>query len=188
MRDAQAMAVRVDLPETATQRALRLFSHHDVAHGPFIISVGGHDDVETLHDALEGLVEVLLLQLQLQESAVHLVQKGHRLDALSNGLPQHCLCLHTHTCKANGREKSRDDQVRVWLQVKAISCCHGSYNYQTPANLLSDHVSCPILSLPVNRVCVCSHILNAVDTTPLSVPIAFPHRLDLPLTHESAMP
>ncbi len=34
-------------------------SHHDAAHGStLVLSVGGDDDVDVLHDALEGLVQL----------------------------------------------------------------------------------------------------------------------------------
>ena len=77
-----------------------LKTHEDEAHGSTVVfSVGGDDDVDGLNDTLEGLVQPLGLQLQLQQSAVHLVHHQHWLDALSNGLTQHRLSLHTDTCK-----------------------------------------------------------------------------------------
>lgn len=76
----------------------RQATYHDVAHGATLaLPIGGDDDVDVLHDALEGLIELLGLQLQLQQSPVHLVHHEHRLDALGDGLPQHGLCLHAHT-------------------------------------------------------------------------------------------
>ena len=72
-------------------------THHDVAHGSLLLlAVGADDDVDVLHDALEGLVEVLGLQLQLQQGAVHLVHHQDGLDPLGDGLAQHGLGLHTH--------------------------------------------------------------------------------------------
>ena len=92
--------------------AVRL-SYHDVAHGAALaLAIGGDNDVDVLYDALEGLVELLRLQLQLKQGPVHLVHHQHRLDALSNGLAQHRLCLHTHTCRP-----ARDDAAlaaREW--------------------------------------------------------------------------
>lgn len=41
--------------------------HHDVPHGPaLILSIGGDNDVDVLHDALKGLEERIWLQLQLK--------------------------------------------------------------------------------------------------------------------------
>lgn len=71
--------------------------NHDIAHGPTLaLAVGRDDDVDVLHDALEGLVELLGLQLQLQQGPVHLVHHQDGLDAFSDGLAQHSFCLHTH--------------------------------------------------------------------------------------------
>lgn len=75
-----------------------LNSHHDVTHGStLVLSVGGDDDVDVLHDTLEGLVQLLRLQLQLQKSTVHFVHHQDWLNALADGLSQHGLGLHAHT-------------------------------------------------------------------------------------------
>ena len=37
----------------------------DVAHWTVFISIGGDNHIDVLHDPLEGLVELFLLQLQL---------------------------------------------------------------------------------------------------------------------------
>ena len=41
-------------------------THHDVTHGSILVSVSGDDNVDGFYDALEGLVEVLLFQLELK--------------------------------------------------------------------------------------------------------------------------
>ena len=68
----------------------------DVAHRSALVAVGGDDDVDALDNALKGLEEILLLELELEESAVHLVHEEDGLDALGNGLTQHGLRLHAH--------------------------------------------------------------------------------------------
>ena len=80
----------------------------NVSHGTVLVIVGGHDDIETLHDPLEGLIEVLLLQLELQQSSVHLVEEGNWLDPLCYGLSENCLGLHAHTCRGGERERERE--------------------------------------------------------------------------------
>ena len=70
---------------------------HD-AHGAVVVTVGGDDDVDVLDDALEGLVELLLAELELEESTVHLVHEEDGADALGDGLAQHRLRLHAHAC------------------------------------------------------------------------------------------
>lgn len=72
--------------------------YHDVPHGSsLILSIGGDNDVDILHNALEGLEELIWLQLKLKQSSVHLVHHQDRFDALCDGLSQHCLSLHAHT-------------------------------------------------------------------------------------------
>ena len=42
--------------------------NHDIAHGPTLtLAIGRDYDVDVFHDALEGLVELLGFQLQLQQ-------------------------------------------------------------------------------------------------------------------------
>jgi len=38
----------------------------DEAHGAIVVAVGGDNDVDVLDDALEGLVELLLAELELE--------------------------------------------------------------------------------------------------------------------------
>ncbi len=46
---------------------------------------------------LEGLVEILLLELELKKGTVKLVHEENGLDALRDGLAKHGLSLHAHT-------------------------------------------------------------------------------------------
>ena len=86
--------------ETAAKSAVALGGVDlDVAHGAAVVRVGGDDDVDALGDAGKGLVEILLLQLEFEQRAVHLVHEEDGLDALGDGLPQHRLGLHAHTYK-----------------------------------------------------------------------------------------
>lgn len=62
-----------------------------------LVVVGGDDDVDGLDCALEGLVEVLLGHLQLEESAIDLVDDDDRLDTLGQRLAEHGLGLHADT-------------------------------------------------------------------------------------------
>merc|ERR1740128_1106050 len=71
--------------------------HTDDTHGSIVVSVGGNNNVDVLNDPLEGLVEILLLQLQLKESSVHLVHEEDGADTLGNSLSQYSLGLHAHT-------------------------------------------------------------------------------------------
>lgn len=69
----------------------------DVTHWSVIVSVGGNNNVDVFYDTLESLVELLRVQLQLQQSPVHLVHEQNRLDALGDGLPEHGFGLDAHT-------------------------------------------------------------------------------------------
>lgn len=95
-------------PQTPTYHRPQTPTHLDVPHGAILISVRCNDNIERLDNALECLVEVFLLQLQLQQGSVHLVHKTYRLDPLSNGLAKHCLCLYTYSCKR--KEKKENDR------------------------------------------------------------------------------
>jgi hypothetical protein len=61
-----------------------------------LVEVGGNDDVDGLDDTREVLVQILLLQLQFEESAVDLVDDDDGLDTLTKSLTQHRLGLHAH--------------------------------------------------------------------------------------------
>lgn len=62
-----------------------------------LVEVGGDDDVHGLDGSGEGLVQVLLLDLKLEESAVNLVDDNNGLDTLTESLSEHSLGLDTHT-------------------------------------------------------------------------------------------
>lgn len=77
--------------------------YHDVPHGsPLVLAIGGDNDIDIFHNTLEGLEELIWLQLQLQQGPVHLVHHENWFDALGDGLPENSLSLHAHTC--HGRQ------------------------------------------------------------------------------------
>ena len=82
--------------------------HADLAHGSLVVGVRGNDDVHVLNDTLESLVQSFLLQLELEQSAIHLVHEENGLDALTDGLAQDSLSLHAHS-----RDAIDDDQGTV---------------------------------------------------------------------------
>jgi hypothetical protein len=67
----------------------------DITEG--LVEVCGNDDVHGLDDTGEILVQVLLGELQLEKSAIDLVDDDNGLDTLTESLSQHSLGLHTHT-------------------------------------------------------------------------------------------
>ena len=71
----------------------------DNAHGTFIISIGGDDDIDVLDNLLEGQEQFFLFKLEFQEGTVHFVHEKDRLDTFSNGLPKYSLSLHADTWK-----------------------------------------------------------------------------------------
>lgn len=88
--------------------------HHYVPHwSTLILSVGGDDNVDVLHNTLKCLEKLIWLQLQLKQGAVHLVHHQNRLDAFGDGLPQYSLSLHTHTCQQRGAGEPKW-KVAVW--------------------------------------------------------------------------
>lgn len=62
-----------------------------------LVEVGGDDDVDGLDGTSEGLVEVLLGDLELEQSTVDLVDDTDGLDTLTQGLTQDSLGLDTDT-------------------------------------------------------------------------------------------
>ena len=62
-----------------------------------LIEVGGDDDVDGLDGTGEGLVEVLLGDLELEKSTVNLVDDQNGLDTLGQGLTEDSLGLDTDT-------------------------------------------------------------------------------------------
>lgn len=73
-----------------------------------LVVVGRDDDVDRLDGTGEGLVQVLLGDLQLKQSAVDLVDDTDRLNTLSQSLAQDGLGLDTDT-----RDTVDDDQGTV---------------------------------------------------------------------------
>lgn len=62
-----------------------------------LVEVGGDDDVDGLDGTREGLVQILLGDLELEKSTVDLVDDNDGLDALTKGLAEHSLGLHADT-------------------------------------------------------------------------------------------
>merc|ERR1719400_1013543 len=60
----------------------------------------------TFYNSLEGLIQLLLLELQLKESTVHLVHEEDGADTLGNGLPEHSLGLNADTRHTINNHKS----------------------------------------------------------------------------------
>lgn len=61
------------------------------------VGVGGDNDVDRLDGSAEGLVEILLFDLELEQSSVDLVDDKHGLDSLGQRLSQDGLGLDTDT-------------------------------------------------------------------------------------------
>ena len=62
-----------------------------------LVEVGGDDDVDGLDGTREVLVKVLLAELELEKSAVDLVDDKDGLDALTKSLTEHSLGLNADT-------------------------------------------------------------------------------------------
>lgn len=78
-----------------------------------LVEVGGDDDVDGLDGTGEGLVKILLRNLQLQESTINLVDDDNRLDTLTKSLSQDGLGLHAHTLNGvNDNERTIGDTER----------------------------------------------------------------------------
>jgi hypothetical protein len=67
----------------------------DITEG--LVEVGRDDDVDRLDGTGEGLVKILLGDLELEESTIDLVDDNNRLDALTESLAEHSLGLDAHT-------------------------------------------------------------------------------------------
>ena len=65
-----------------------------------LVVVGRDDDVDGLDGSVEGLVEVLLADLQLEKGSIDLVDDTDGLDSLGQSLTQDGLGLHTDTVNA----------------------------------------------------------------------------------------
>lgn len=72
--------------------------NHDITEN--LVVVGGDDDVDGLDGTLEGGVEILLGDLQLEKSTIDLVDDNNGLDALTQSLTQDSLGLDTDTVNA----------------------------------------------------------------------------------------
>lgn len=67
----------------------------DITKG--LVEVGGNDDVDGLDDTREVLVQILLGELELEKSAVDLVDDDNGLDTLTKSLAQDSLGLDADT-------------------------------------------------------------------------------------------
>ena len=82
--------------ETGTESDSTLVRVHlDITEG--LVEVGGDDDVDGLDCSGEGLVQVLLLDLKLEQSTVDLVDDNNGLNTLTKSLSEHSLGLDAHT-------------------------------------------------------------------------------------------
>ena len=68
----------------------------NLTHGSTIIRIRSNNDVNVLNNALESLVQLFRVQLQFQQSPVHLVHEQNGLDTFGDGLPEYGLGLDTH--------------------------------------------------------------------------------------------
>lgn len=67
----------------------------DVTEG--LVEVGGDNDVDGLDGTREGLVKILLLDLELEKSTINLVDDDNRLDTLTKSLTEDGLGLDADT-------------------------------------------------------------------------------------------
>lgn len=102
LADGESPAVKTGTESNGTLVGVDL----DVTKG--LVKVGGDDDVDGLNGTREGLVEVLLGDLQFEQSTVNLVDDQDGLDTLRQGLTQDGLSLDTDT-----RDTVDDDQGTV---------------------------------------------------------------------------
>ena len=70
------------------------------------IVVCGDDDIDGLNCSVEGLVEILLCDLQLEQSTIDLVDDNDGLDSLRQSLTQDSLGLDTDTVNAIDDDES----------------------------------------------------------------------------------
>ena len=88
----------------------------DVTEG--LVGVGRDDDVDRLDGSAEGLVQVLLGDLQLEQGSVDLVDDQDGLDSLGQRLSEHSLGLDTDSLdgvdddQGTVVERKRDDTTR----------------------------------------------------------------------------
>lgn len=74
-------------------------TYSNFAHGTVIVRVRRDDNVNVLDDTLEGLIQILAVELKLQQRAIHLVHEQNGLDTLSDCLAQYGFGLYTYTWK-----------------------------------------------------------------------------------------
>lgn len=88
-----------------------------------LVEIGGDDDVDGLDGSGEGLVQILLGDLELEKSTINLVDDNDGLNTLTESLSEHSLGLDTHTL--NG---VNDDEGTV-------SDTQGSGNFRREINV-----------------------------------------------------
>lgn len=71
--------------------------NHNVAHRTSIFAICRNNNIDIFYDPLERLVQLLGLQLEGQQSKVHLVHKEDWLDSFTDGLAQYGFRLYTDT-------------------------------------------------------------------------------------------
>jgi hypothetical protein len=91
LADSEAPAVETGTEGNSTSVGVNL----DVTES--LVEVGGDDDVDGLDGTGEGLVQILLGDLELEKSTVNLVDAKNGLDTLGQGLTQDGLGLDTDT-------------------------------------------------------------------------------------------
>lgn len=91
LADGEGPAVKTGTESNGTAVGVDL----DVTKG--LVEVGGDDDVDGLDGTREGLVEILLGDLELEKSAIDLVDDNNGLDALTESLTKDGLGLDADT-------------------------------------------------------------------------------------------
>ena len=91
LTDGEGPAVKTGTKGNGTLLGVDLHITED-----FVV-VGRDDDVDGLDDTREVLVEILLGELELEKSAIDLVDDDNRLDTLTESLTEDSLGLHAHT-------------------------------------------------------------------------------------------
>lgn len=100
LADGESPAVK-----TGTEGNGTLFGVHlDITKS--LVEVGRNDNVDRLNDTREVLVQVFLGELELEQSAVDLVNDDNRLDALTESLTEHSLGLDANTFDGVNDNKS----------------------------------------------------------------------------------
>lgn len=76
----------------------------DITEG--LVEVGGDDDVDGLDDTGEVLVKIFLGELELEKSAIDLVDDDNGLDTLTKSLTEDSLGLDAHTLNGVNDDES----------------------------------------------------------------------------------